>query len=63
MTACTMGGHMRIGLEDNTRVPGGELAKGSWEQAEWAVKIAEIVERPVASPAEAREILKLRPKG
>ncbi len=62
MTSCIMGGHMRIGLEDNTRVPGGELAKGSWEQAEWAVKIAEIAERPVASPAEAREMLKLKPK-
>ncbi len=62
MQACTMGGHMRIGLEDNTRVPGGELAKGSWEQAEWAVKIAEIAERPVASPDEAREMLGLKPR-
>jgi len=60
--ACIMGGHMRVGLEDSVRVPGGELAKGSWEQAEWAVKIAQILDRAVASPAETREILGLRPK-
>jgi len=60
--ACIMGGHMRIGLEDNVRVPGGALAKGSWEQAEWAVKIAQILDRDVATPAEAREILGLRKK-
>jgi len=62
MQACIMGGHMRIGLEDNVRVPGGALAKGSWEQAEWAAKIAQILDRQVASPAEARELLGLRPK-
>jgi len=60
--ACIMGGHMRVGLEDNVRVPGGELAKGSWEQVEWAVKIAQILDRPVASPQEAREILGLKPR-
>lgn len=63
MMAAIMGGHMRVGLEDNTRVPGGELAKGSWEQIKVLVEIARIVERPVASPAEAREILGLRPRG
>jgi len=56
------GGHVRIGLEDNVRAPGGELAKGSWEQAKWVQEIAGIMDRPVATPAEAREILGLRPK-
>ena len=56
------GGHMRVGLEDNTRVPGGELAKGSFEQVMWAAKIAQILERPVASPDEAREMLGLKPR-
>lgn len=62
MLSCMDGGHMRVGLEDNTRVPGGELAKGSWEQVQWAVKIAQTLDRPVANPAEAREMLGLRPK-
>ena len=33
-----VGGHMRVGLEDNIRIPNGEMAKGSWEQVEWAVR-------------------------
>jgi len=62
MLSCIDGGHMRVGLEDNIRVPGGELAKGSWEQVQWAAKIAKIAERQVASPDEAREILSLNPR-
>ena len=61
MSALT-GGHVRIGLEDNTRVPGGELAQGSWEQAKWVQEIARILDRPIATPSEAREILGLRPQ-
>ena len=57
MQSCLMGGHMRVGLEDNTRMPNGDLAKGSWEQVEVAVKIAEAVGRTPASPAETRKIL------
>jgi len=56
------GGHVRIGLEDNTRVPGGELARGSWEQAKWVQELAAIMDRPVATPTEAREIMGLRRK-
>jgi len=58
--ASTMGGHIRVGLEDNTRVLGGKLAEGSWEQVEVAKRIAELAEREVATPAEARKILNLR---
>ncbi|TSA54108.1 MAG: 3-keto-5-aminohexanoate cleavage protein [Dehalococcoidia bacterium] len=54
------GGHVRIGLEDNTRVPGGELAQGSWEQAVWVQEIARILDRPIATPSETRELLGLR---
>ncbi|MCX6006734.1 MAG: 3-keto-5-aminohexanoate cleavage protein [Chloroflexi bacterium] len=57
MQSCLMGGHMRVGLEDNTRLPNGELAKGSYEQVELAVKIASCIGREPATPAEARKIL------
>jgi 3-keto-5-aminohexanoate cleavage enzyme len=60
MQSCLMGGHMRVGLEDNTRVPSGELAKGSWELVEWAVKVAEILGREPATPDEAREIMGIK---
>lgn len=55
--SCLTGGHMRVGLEDNIRIPNGELAKGSWEQVEWAVKIASCLGREPATPDEARAIL------
>jgi 3-keto-5-aminohexanoate cleavage enzyme len=62
MTSVVNGGHMRVGLEDNTRMPDGELAKGSWEQVEWAVKVAKLAGREVATPEEARKILNLKNK-
>jgi len=62
MQSCLMGGHMRVGLEDNVRVPSGELAKGSYELVEWAVRVAEILGREVATPDEARAIMGLKKK-
>jgi uncharacterized protein (DUF849 family) len=43
-------------------MPGGELAKGSWEQAIWVRQLAAIAGRPVATPAETRGILHLGKK-
>ncbi len=60
--SCMMGGHMRVGLEDNTRVPNGELAKGSYEQVELAVKIASFFSREPATPDEAREMMGIKQK-
>ena len=60
MQSCIMGGHMRVGLEDNIKNPNGELAKGSWELVEWAVKIAQCLGREPATPDEAREIMGIR---
>ena len=61
--SCLCGGHMRVGLEDNTRIPNGDLTKGSWEQVEWAVKIARSLGREPATPEEAREILGIKRQG
>lgn len=58
--SCLMGGHMRVGLEDNIRIPNGDFAKGSWEQVEWAVKLASCLGREPATPDEARKILGLK---
>lgn len=60
MQSCMVGGHMRVGLEDNVRTPKGELAKGSYELVEWAAKIAEILGRQVATADEAREMMGIR---
>jgi 3-keto-5-aminohexanoate cleavage enzyme len=53
------GGHVRVGLEDNVRMPDKSLAKGSWEQVIWARNLAMTAMREVASPDEARIMLGL----
>jgi 3-keto-5-aminohexanoate cleavage enzyme len=60
MQSMILGGHARVGLEDNIRMPNGDPAKGSWEQVEMAVKIASGLGREPATPDEARKILGLR---
>lgn len=59
ITAAVNGGHIRVGLEDNIRMPDGELARGSWEQVEWAREVAASAGRGVAGPQDARRILGL----
>jgi 3-keto-5-aminohexanoate cleavage enzyme len=51
------GGHVRVGLEDNLRLPNGELAKGNYELVEHAVKIIEGLGDEIATPDEARAIM------
>lgn len=60
MQSCMLGGHMRVGLEDNVRLPNGELAKGSYELVEWAVTVANVLGRPIATTTEARELMGLQ---
>lgn len=60
MQSCLMGGHMRVGLEDNVRLPNGQPAKGNYELVEIAVKVAQCMGREVATPAEARQIMGLK---
>ncbi len=57
--AIELGGHVRVGLEDNIYVSRGQLAKGSWELVEIIAEHAEKSGRPVASPQIAAEILRV----
>jgi 3-keto-5-aminohexanoate cleavage enzyme len=59
LCAAAMGGHIRVGLEDNIRNIDGELAKGSWEQVKWAVEVTKVAGRQVATPDEAKKIFHL----
>jgi len=56
--AILMGGHVRVGLEDNIYFRRGELATNPMLVAR-IVEIAGIIGREVATPDEARQILKL----
>jgi 3-keto-5-aminohexanoate cleavage enzyme len=55
--ALRMGGHVRVGLEDNLFVSKGVLARGSHELVALAVEAAARAGREPARPAEARRLL------
>jgi 3-keto-5-aminohexanoate cleavage enzyme len=58
--AIAMGGHVRVGWEDNPYLPDGTLASSNAELVEVAVSMARNVGREVASPDEARAITGVR---
>ncbi len=58
--ATLMGGHVRVGLEDNVYYSRGQKAKSNAELVQRSVRIAQELNRPVATPAQARAILGLR---
>ncbi|HON98802.1 MAG TPA: 3-keto-5-aminohexanoate cleavage protein [Syntrophales bacterium] len=55
-----LGGHVRVGLEDNLYLERGRLAKSNAEQVEKMVRIARELGREPATPAEARLMLGLK---
>ncbi|AEN05291.1 protein of unknown function DUF849 [halophilic archaeon DL31] len=57
-----LGGHLRVGMEDNLYYRKGDPAESSAQLVRRSVRIAEELGRPVASPAEAREVLGLSPR-
>jgi len=59
MMGMIMGGHVRVGLEDNIYYSKGVLAKSNAELVERVVRIAGESGREVAKPKEARKILTL----
>lgn len=57
--AIQVGGHVRVGLEDNLYVSKGVLAKGSYELVEVVAQMARDLGRPLATVDQARELLGL----
>ncbi|KYH34619.1 3-keto-5-aminohexanoate cleavage enzyme [Clostridium tepidiprofundi DSM 19306] len=58
--AILLGGHVRVGFEDNVYISKGVLAKSNAELVEKVVRIAKELGREIATPKEAREILSIR---
>ena len=54
-----MGGHVRVGFEDNIYLSEGVPAKSNAELVEKVVRIAKELGRDIATPQEARRILHL----
>ncbi|MTI61486.1 MAG: 3-keto-5-aminohexanoate cleavage protein [Firmicutes bacterium] len=59
-TAIALGGHVRVGMEDNVYYSKGRLAKSNAEFVERAVRVIKEANREVATPEDAREILNLK---
>lgn len=57
--ALVLGGNVRVGLEDNLYLPGGEMAKSNGDLVEVAVRMVRDVGRKVATVEQARAILGL----
>jgi 3-keto-5-aminohexanoate cleavage enzyme len=57
--AINMGGHVRVGMEDNVYLSKGVLAQHNYEFVEKVKRMADEFGRPVATSAEARQILGL----
>jgi len=62
MTTLSMlyGGMVRVGLEDNLYYAKGEIAKSNHQLVERSVRIATELQRPIATPDEAREMLGIK---
>ena len=58
--AILMGGHARVGFEDNIYLSKGVMAKSNGELVEKVVRLAKELGREIATPDEARKILGLK---
>ena len=58
-TGIMLGGHARVGFEDNIYLTKGVQAKSNAEMVQKVVRIAQELDREIATPEEARAILKL----
>ncbi len=59
-SACSLGGNVRVGLEDNFYLPSGFMASSNGELVEAAAHLVELSGREVAEPVEARRLLSLQ---
>jgi 3-keto-5-aminohexanoate cleavage enzyme len=57
--AMALGGHIRVGMEDNIYYRKGELCKSNAQLVERSVRIAKELQREIATPEEARKIMKI----
>jgi uncharacterized protein (DUF849 family) len=63
LTALAKGGHLRVGMEDVLTLAKGVPVEHNSQLVERAVALGRIVQREPMSPAEARELLNIRPIG
>jgi len=57
-----LGGHVRVGMEDNIYIEPGKLCQSNAEQVEKVVRLARDMGRRIATPKEARQMLGISEK-
>jgi uncharacterized protein (DUF849 family) len=55
--AVLLGGHVRVGLEDNIYLAKGELSPSNAALVDKAARVVDLLGDSVATPAEARQML------
>ena len=63
MASALIGGNVRVGLEDNLYYNRGELAKSNAEQVARVVRMLSELGHDIATPDDARQMLKLKGRG
>jgi len=63
MASALVGGNVRVGLEDNLYYNRGELAKSNAEQVARVVRMLSELGHDIATPDDARQMLKLKGRG
>lgn len=61
MMSIILGGHVRVGMEDNVYLEKGRMLQSNAEAVERMVSLAKGMNRAIATPKQAREILGLSP--
>jgi uncharacterized protein (DUF849 family) len=61
MQSCLLGGHVRVGMEDNVYISKGVFAKSNAEQVGKARRLVQELGPGIATPGQARKILGLGP--
>lgn len=61
-TAMILGHHVRVGMEDNVYYGKGEMLASNAQMVEKVVRIADELGRPIATPAQARQMMGLPPE-
>ncbi|WP_440896038.1 3-keto-5-aminohexanoate cleavage protein [Amphibacillus sp. Q70] len=62
MTTLALGGHLRVGMEDNVYLKKGQLARSNVEFVEQAKRLIRELGKEIATPEEARQLLNLTKK-
>jgi uncharacterized protein (DUF849 family) len=58
--ALSMGGHLRVGMEDNLMFAKGQPVRGNAQLVERVVELATLMQRPPLTTAETRSLLAVK---